>query len=89
MKLHHLSIYILAIICHDMSEIICVMLRLWTFIWVCVGVYGARPNVICYIFGKGVVELLASTFSNGCKYWYLYVVLVLPVQMTVEYVVQS
>ena len=37
------------------------MLKLWTFIGGCVSVYGARPNFICYIFGVGVTERLAST----------------------------
>ena len=32
------------------------MLKLWTFTWWYVGVYGARPNAICYICGEGVVK---------------------------------
>ena len=59
-KLNDLSIYIVPIICHNLSEIACIILKLWSFIWMCVGVYGARPNVIRYIFGEGIIEVFAS-----------------------------
>ena len=47
------------------------MLKLWTFTWGYVGMYGARPNAICYICEEGVVDCFVSTptylSSNDCK----------------------